>query len=326
MSEDAPAVGDVLADVEVGPIAHGGHWVARHEGRVVFVRHALAGERVVVRLTGVAKRHAFGDAIAVVEASPHRVEEPCAIAATCGGCDFQHVEVAHQRELKRQVVAEQLRRLAGIAWDGEVEGVDPDAFGWRTRMRYRRGADGWGLRRTRSHDVATLPAVGCLIAAPALAAPPPDAGGDEIIGVDGPQGPVWVAPGAETLVTAQAAGRSWRVRADGFWQVHPRAADTLVAAVLDGVRPVPSRWPSTSTAAWGCSPAPWWTPACGSPVSRGPARPSSWPGATCPRRVSWPGEWRRCWGGGPAAAARPRCRTGSTWSSWTPRAPARARR
>ncbi|QIK73435.1 class I SAM-dependent RNA methyltransferase [Propioniciclava coleopterorum] len=239
MSEDAPAVGDVLADVEIGPIAHGGHWVARHEGRVVFVRHALAGERVVVRLTGVAKRHAFGDAVAVIEASPHRVEEPCAIAATCGGCDFQHVEVGHQRELKRQVVAEQVRRLAGIAWDGEVEGVDPDAFGWRTRMRYRRGGEGWGLRRSRSHEVSALPAVGCLIAAPALAAPPPDAAGDEIIGVDGPQGSVWVAPGAETVVTAQAAGRSWRVRADGFWQVHPQAADTLVAAVLDGVRPRP---------------------------------------------------------------------------------------
>jgi tRNA/tmRNA/rRNA uracil-C5-methylase (TrmA/RlmC/RlmD family) len=43
-----------LVEVEVGRIAHGGHCVARHEGRVIFVRHALPGERVRVRLTAAA--------------------------------------------------------------------------------------------------------------------------------------------------------------------------------------------------------------------------------------------------------------------------------
>ncbi len=232
-------VGDVLADVEIGPIAHGGHWVARHDGRVIFVRHALTGERATVRITGVAKRHAFGDAIAIADPSPHRIEPACPIAGTCGGCDFQHVEIGHQRELKRQVVAEQLRRLAGIAWDGVVEAVEPEAFGWRTRMRYRRDAAGWGLRRSRSHELAILPAQGCLIAAPALASVPEGVEGEEVLGVDTPAGPRWLAPGDDALVEARAAGRTWRVRGDGFWQVHPAAADTLVAAVLAGLAPQP---------------------------------------------------------------------------------------
>ena len=65
-------------EVSVGPVAHGGHCVARHEGRVVFVRHTLPGERVVVRVTE--DRHpgfCRADAIEILEASPDRVERPC---------------------------------------------------------------------------------------------------------------------------------------------------------------------------------------------------------------------------------------------------------
>lgn len=232
------AVGDRIDGVRIGPIAHGGHWVARVDGRVLFVRHALEGELVDVVVTGLAKRHGFADAVAVREPSPSRVAAPCPIAAACGGCDFQHIEVTHQRELKRQVVAEQLRRLAGITWDGGVESVDPDGLGWRRRMRYHRGGGGWGLRTKGSHDVVPLPEQGCLIAAPSLAHPG-DVDGDTLIGAVTTDGPVWVAPGEDVVVGEQAAGRRWRVRADGFWQVHPDAPDVLVSAVLDGVAPQP---------------------------------------------------------------------------------------
>ena len=70
-----------------------------------------------------------------------------------------------------------------------------------------------GLRAHRSHRVVPLPEGGCRIAAPNA------------------------LTGEEGTVTEYAAGRSWRVAADGFWQVHPAAADTLVAAVLDGLQP-----------------------------------------------------------------------------------------
>ena len=225
------AVGDRLERVRVNRIAHGGHWVARVDGRVVFVRHALEGELVDVVVTGLAKRHALADAVAVHESSAHRVTPPCAIAAVCGGCDLQHVAVAHQRELKRQVVAEQLARLAGLDWDGTVEALDPDDLGWRTRMRYHRGPEGWGLRARASHEVVPLPASGCLIAAPDLRTP------RAAVGAATADGPVWVTPGDELVVRERAAGHDWAVRADGFWQVHPRAADTLVDAVLAGLAP-----------------------------------------------------------------------------------------
>jgi tRNA/tmRNA/rRNA uracil-C5-methylase (TrmA/RlmC/RlmD family) len=164
--------GDVLVGVRIGPVAHGGHCVARHDGRVVFVRHALPGELVDVRLTeaGEGARFWRGDAVAVHEASPDRVEPRCPVARPggCGGCDWQHASTAAQRRLKADVVREQLHRLARLeAPDLEVEPVpgDADGLGWRTRVRFAVDARGRaGLRRHRSHDVVPIQA--CPIADP----------------------------------------------------------------------------------------------------------------------------------------------------------------
>ena len=110
--------------VDVGPIAHGGHCVARLDGQVVFVRHTLPGERVRIHITDRSKSFLRADAVEVIEAAPGRVEAPCPYAGPglCGGCDFQHVDPATQRGLLGDVVREQLRRLAGITWDGRGRG------------------------------------------------------------------------------------------------------------------------------------------------------------------------------------------------------------
>ena len=75
--------------VDVGPVAHGGHCVARHQGLVVFVRHTLPGERVVVEITEGDDRSKFvrGDAVEVLTASPDRVAPPCPFSGPgmCGG-------------------------------------------------------------------------------------------------------------------------------------------------------------------------------------------------------------------------------------------------
>lgn len=236
------AEADEIGPLRIGRVAHGGHWVARDsDGRVIFVRGALEGELVRVRLTAVASRHAFADTIEVLEASPDRVRPPCAIAAHCGGCDFQHVDPAAQIELKRQVVAEQLGRLAGFDWTGSVERVEP-ILRWRTRVRYHASATDWGMHPHRSHAVVPLPAEGCLIAAPGLARPPlAEAPHGELRGVRDADGVHWSTatdrrPTAP--LTEKADGRRWAVEPNGFWQVHPSAADTLVSAVIEGLGPV----------------------------------------------------------------------------------------
>jgi len=166
-------VTDELLQLEIGPVAHGGHCVARHEGRVVFVRHALPGEVVLARLLESGAEAAFwrADAVEVLEASPDRVVPPCPLAGPgrCGGCDWQHADLAAQRRLKADVVTEQLRRTARLDPVPEVvvEGPDGDGLGWRTRVRLTVDGEGRpGLRPHRSHDVIAVRQ--CLIADPAL--------------------------------------------------------------------------------------------------------------------------------------------------------------
>ncbi|MEY9837933.1 class I SAM-dependent RNA methyltransferase [Streptacidiphilus sp. EB103A] len=175
---EAPSLVGQRYEVEVGPVAHGGHCVARHEGRVLFVRHALPGERVVAEVTdGTAtSRFLRADAVEVLQPSKDRVEPPCAFAGPgkCGGCDWQHATPGAQRKLKVQVLTEQLRQLAkldpaGAGWDGSIEpvggklpvGTVPQ---WRTRVQYAIDPDTGeaGLRRHRSHRVQPIDR--CLIA------------------------------------------------------------------------------------------------------------------------------------------------------------------
>lgn len=263
----------------VGPVAHGGHCVARHDGQVVFVRHALPGESVAAVVTGLGGggRYARADAVEVIDPSPDRVAPPCPLAVPggCGGCDWQHVAVPAQRELKAAVVREQLVRLGGVdpatVADLVVEPVpgDRDGLGWRTRQRWAVDAHGRvGLRAHRTHDVvpvATCPLVtdavdatgasrrtwpgstevvvvasstGDRLVAPAPpVADDPAARADAVAGlpgdvaVTGVRGRAWVH---------EAVGdRTWRVHGTGFWQVHPGAPETLVAAVRQAAAPRP---------------------------------------------------------------------------------------
>lgn len=245
----------VLGPVELGAIAHGGHCVARIDGRVVFVRHGIPGEVVRVRITDDSKpRFWWGEVADVITASPDRVVPPCPVAGRCGGCDFQHVRLERQRALKAQVVAEQLRRLAGLDEQVIVEPVpgDHDGLDWRTRMRYLVRDGRIGLRAWRSDELVELPEGGCRIAYPgngdALRSPTrlarfalgdgelqvvAGSGAATVLGVDGQ--PVL----GQAEVVQHVDGREYRVAADGFWQVHPGAAQALTEAVVAGLEPRP---------------------------------------------------------------------------------------
>ncbi|NLJ54160.1 MAG: class I SAM-dependent RNA methyltransferase [Intrasporangiaceae bacterium] len=255
LSSAAP--GD-LVELEVGPVAHGGHCVARLDGQVVFVRHTLPGERVRVRITEQGKGFLRADAVEILAASPARVTPPCRFAGVCGGCDFQHVALAEQRLLKAAVVREQFERLAridlaGIGLDPVVEAVpfpsgrEDNGLGWRTRVEFavdpETGAA--GLRRHRSHDV--VPIDRCLIASSRVT----DAGvtgrewdaeavdvtetshGEVVVSVL----PAQRARSRRIVEYVPALDADLALDARGFWQVHPGAATTFVDVVLDMLGP-----------------------------------------------------------------------------------------
>ena len=243
------------AVVDIGPVAHGGHFIAHHSGHTVFVRHALPGERVRIAITDVSSKIVRADAIDIIEPSPDRVKAPCRWARPggCGGCDFQHVGRAAQLALKTQVVREAMARYAGLSeLDLEVMSLSRDedednGLRWRTRVRWTVDASGRpGLLTNRTHDV--VPVDECLLASPAIAelAIPTKRypGARDVSTVEGDEGRVSVVVDGvlktgKQRIEQHVRDREWRVDTSSFWQIHPKAAETLVSAVLELGRPTP---------------------------------------------------------------------------------------
>ncbi|AJT40781.1 class I SAM-dependent RNA methyltransferase [Psychromicrobium lacuslunae] len=161
-----------LAEVTVGAVAHGGHFVARDQGRVIFVRHALPGERVRVALREAAEGDRFwrGDVVEVLESAAARREHFWPVADSLkaysdgvlpvGGAEFGHIDRSFQRELKQLVLTEQLQRLAGLERVTEVEevpGESADGLAWRSRTGFAVTPDGrLGMHAHRSHQVVAV--------------------------------------------------------------------------------------------------------------------------------------------------------------------------
>ena len=248
-SEVPLAVGDVL-EVTIGQIAHGGHFIAHAQGRTIFVRHAITGESVRIKITEVRSKMVRADAIKILVKSPDRVTAPCEFTGpgACGGCDFQHIALARQRAFKQQVVKDAFRRHAGL---NEVEVVvesvpgDQSGLSWRTRVRWSVDSSGHlGFHRFRSSEI--LPVNTCLIATQGQGAVPESTypGVLEVRSAQGSDGELVISNAASgstssRRVNQEVLGRTWTIDIESFWQGHVGAAEALVRAVLDLGNPQP---------------------------------------------------------------------------------------
>jgi len=155
-------IGDRI-EVTIEKVAHGGHFIARHYGAVIFVRHAIPGEVCTVELTSIGKTFIRADVVSVKTPSDFRVTAPCAFSRPdgCGGCDFQHISEEYQRTLKSQVITEQFARIAKMDITVDVEKIS-EATKWRTRAIATTDSDGkLGFYKSRSNTV--IPVTDCLI-------------------------------------------------------------------------------------------------------------------------------------------------------------------
>lgn len=257
-------------ELDITNVAHGGVFVARLDGRVVFVPDTLPGERVRARIVDEnEKRFWRADALEVLTPSEHRQPHIWAEAGIdrvpeerAGGAEFGHITLAHQRALKHQVLAEGLERFAGITPEftvSPVEGETADGTRWRTRVSLHIDQHGnVGPYAARSHNVVPvtdLPlATEAVAAASQLSELPygattidivePSSGGVRVIarteetgGGDRRRGggrrrggPKPVRPAADPIREI-VGSREFIVDANGFWQVHRQAAVTLQQAV-----------------------------------------------------------------------------------------------
>ncbi|TFV83818.1 class I SAM-dependent RNA methyltransferase [Microbacterium sp. dk485] len=258
-----------LVELEITDVAHGGVFVARLEGRVVFVADAIPGERVRARLSDTRKKSFWrAETVEVLTSSPHRRPHVWAAADVTtppeqrpGGADFGHIDLPHQRELKLKVFRDALERIGKVdvpvTMQEAVPIVDasgavlaqesPDATQWRTRVSLHVDEDGRiGPFAARSHrviEVDDLP-----LATPAVARAAAGLRGqrpgrvDLVQPADGrarilPR-PDGEAPPPAEVILEQAGGREFRVDAGGFWQVHRLAAHSLTTIVAEELRAV----------------------------------------------------------------------------------------
>ncbi|MCU1505461.1 MAG: hypothetical protein QOG18_505 [Microbacteriaceae bacterium] len=257
-------------ELEVTKIAHGGVAVARYEGRVVFVSDAIPGETVLAEISDDSKKSFWrAETVRVLTPSEHRQPHVWTAASVdrapadrAGGAEFGHIAPVHQRELKRQVLAESLQRMAKLDTDVVVEAIPgaADGTGWRTRVRLHVSDDGVpGPYSARSHRV--IPVTELPLASAELAAVAPlderFPGATTIDIVAPSSGNAWVltgddAPRAKTGKQAQGkpaerkkprkqtivervGDREFRLDVLGFWQVHRYAAETLTRAVQEAI-------------------------------------------------------------------------------------------
>jgi tRNA/tmRNA/rRNA uracil-C5-methylase (TrmA/RlmC/RlmD family) len=239
----------------VGAPANGGSCVARHDGRVVFVRYALPGERVRVRVTADRGSYWHAETVEVIEPSDDRTVSLCPIAGVDGAgcCDLAFVEPEAGRALKAEVVANQLARLGGYQWRGIAHPLSATgATGWRTRLRLDVGADGRaGFHRYRSDELVADLDCGQLPAGmtDGLAAVewPPGAQLHIVLDDDGGRHVVRMARRGRRTSTAVVKGsyegvqrvgqHTWQVPVTAFWQAHRDAARTYSELVTDWAQP-----------------------------------------------------------------------------------------
>ncbi|MGA0568936.1 class I SAM-dependent RNA methyltransferase [Rathayibacter sp. KR2-224] len=245
-------------ELDVTGVAHGGVFVARHEGRVVFVSDTMPGERVLARVSDTRhERFWRAETVRVLAASEHRrphVWQACDVerdpAERAGGAEFGHIELSHQRELKHRVIADAFARMAGIDDAPVVEALPGDdernGTRWRTRVRLQVDEHGnVGPYAARSHRVVPVDELPLAIEAVERAAPLgtlQTSGGTIDVAV--------TSEGFTTVTKRDAAGgmgrhpqlvhervgdRRFALASTGFWQVHRKAPQTLTRAVQDAV-------------------------------------------------------------------------------------------
>jgi 23S rRNA (uracil1939-C5)-methyltransferase len=141
----------------------------RGRGKAVFVPFVLAGEKIEAALTEEKPGFARARATAIVEPSPHRIEAPCPHFARCGGCHYQHAGYPHQLEIKKEILRENLRRIARLELRCDVQLHPSPPWNYRNRSRLQvqtRPHFVAGYFKFASHEL--LPVEECPISSPLI--------------------------------------------------------------------------------------------------------------------------------------------------------------
>ena len=161
--------------LRIEKLIYGGDGLARlpaddkGRGKAAFVPFTLAGEKVEAAVKQEKPGFVRAQAEQIVEASPHRIEAQCPYFQRCGGCHYQHTGYANQLEIKASILRENLRRLAKMELETELQIHASPPWNYRNRTRLQVRADSrfaLGYFKGSSHEL--LPVAMCPISSPLL--------------------------------------------------------------------------------------------------------------------------------------------------------------
>ena len=134
-----------------------GQGVAKIEGCAVFIPNAIFGEKVMVRIEKAQKTWAAGKITEILEKSPHRVQRECPISASCGGCDFWHMDYEEETRMKADRVRQALNRIGGENLEELPILSAPACYGYRNKAQYpvasKKGRVYAGFFKAGTHQV-----------------------------------------------------------------------------------------------------------------------------------------------------------------------------
>jgi 23S rRNA (uracil1939-C5)-methyltransferase len=237
--------------VQLEAMTYGGEAIGRVDGKTIFVRGGIAGERVRAAVTDDRRRFARARVVEVIDASPHRVRPRCPHfgfdQTSCGGCHWQHIDYAAQLRFKADIVREQLKRIGRIERAPVRETIpSPDAWAYRNRARFGVTAEGKpGFQAARSNRI--VPIGECHVVRPPIAewlraSRQAHSGADWIDVRTSGDGDVTVWEGRLTSNLQSPTsgylikGAAFQVSAASFFQVNTDLIETLVDSVLGGIR------------------------------------------------------------------------------------------
>ena len=223
-------------ELDVTGIAHGGESVARSDGWVFFLRHAIPGERVIAEITQLGKSFHRADAIEILTPAPDRITPSCPYfhPGGCGGCDFQHITLERQRQLKAQIISEQFQRVAKIDISipvVEVAHASESGFRYRTRLSMHVDKEGRaGFHKARSHQVMAID--DCLVVAENIKL-------KDVLAKSYPGSRELQIPDHARVEEISIRGKSYQfhISRESFWQGHRKAAEVLGEAALEILQP-----------------------------------------------------------------------------------------
>src|SRR5579864_6276838 len=139
-------------DLKIEDVAFGGKGVAREDGKAVFIPYTIEGELVSAKITREKKQFAEAEIVDIHKGSPHRVEPVCPYFGQCGGCAYQHIDYAHQLEIKSRQVRDVLNRIGKLR-NVSMRQIIPSSlqYGYRNRVTVHAEDGVIGFFRRDSH-------------------------------------------------------------------------------------------------------------------------------------------------------------------------------